>query len=108
VPEKERLHKLASHNASMAIFLSIHMIDDVVEELAEEYSWETPIAVIQKASWPDEKKVVGTLETISKKVKEAEINKTAMIVVGDFLGEEYSKSKLYDKDFSHEYRSVDS
>ncbi|MCK8825525.1 precorrin-4 C(11)-methyltransferase [Fuchsiella alkaliacetigena] len=104
VPDKEKLHKLARHNASMAIFLSVHMIEDVVKELATEYSLDTPIAVIQKASWPDEKKVVGTLETIAKKVKEAEINKTAMITVGDFLDTEYSKSKLYDKEFTHEYR----
>ncbi|KXS43886.1 MULTISPECIES: precorrin-4 C(11)-methyltransferase [unclassified Candidatus Frackibacter] len=104
VPDKEKLHKLARHNASMAIFLSVHMIENVVKELAEEYSEDTPIAVVQKASWHDEKKVVGTLATIADKVKEAEITKTAMIVVGDFLDTEYSKSKLYDKDFSHEYR----
>lgn len=104
VPDKEKLHKLARHNASMAIFLSVHMIENVVEELAEEYPVETPIAVVQKASWPDEKKVIGTLETIAEKVEEAEINKTAMIVVGDFLDTDYSRSKLYDKDFSHEYR----
>ncbi|ADL12370.1 precorrin-4 C(11)-methyltransferase [Acetohalobium arabaticum] len=105
VPDKEKLHKLARHNASMAIFLSVHMIGDVVKELAEEYPVETPIAVVQKASWPDEKKVIGTLETITEKVEEAEIDKTAMIVVGDFLDTEYSRSKLYDKDFSHEYRT---
>ncbi|SJZ37133.1 precorrin-4 C(11)-methyltransferase [Selenihalanaerobacter shriftii] len=104
VPDKEKLHKLAKHNASMAIFLSVHMIEDVVKELAQEYPIKTPVAVVQKASWFDEKKVVGTLETIAAKVKEAEINKTAMVVVGDFLDTEYSKSKLYDKDFSHEYR----
>lgn len=108
VPDKEKLHKLARHNASMAIFLSVHMIEDVAEELAEEYPPETPIAVVQKASWPDEKKVVGTLETISEQVEKAEIDKTAMIVVGDFLGTEYSKSKLYDKDFSHGYRQSQS
>ncbi|MBM7623606.1 precorrin-4 C(11)-methyltransferase [Sporohalobacter salinus] len=105
VPDKEKLHKLAQHNASMAIFLSVHMIEDVVKELAVEYPADTPIAVVQKASWPDEKKVIGTLETIAAKVKKAEIDKTAMIVVGDFLDTEYSRSKLYDKDFSHEYRT---
>ena len=106
VPEKESLHKLAQHNTSMAIFLSVHMIEGVVEELAQEYPIKTPIAVVQKASWSDQKVVQGTLDTIAEKVKEANINKTAMILVGDFLDTEYAKSKLYDKNFSHEFRKA--
>ena len=65
---------------------------------------DTPIAVVYKATWPEEKIVKGTLETIAQKVKENEISKTALILVGKFLGEEYKNSKLYDKDFKHEYR----
>jgi len=106
VPDKERLTKLAQHNTSMAIFLSVHMISDVVEELQQEYPVETPIAVVQKASWPEEKTVQGTLGTITAKVEAAEINKTALIVVGNFLDSDYSKSKLYDKEFSHEFREA--
>jgi precorrin-4/cobalt-precorrin-4 C11-methyltransferase len=104
VPEKEKLSELAKHRASMAIFLSVHMIEDVVNELLKGYDLETPIAVIQKASWPEQKIVKGTLSNISEKVKEANITKTAQILVGDFIDCEYSKSKLYDRSFTHEYR----
>lgn len=104
VPEKESLEKLAQHKASMCIFLSVHMIDEVVERLAVHYPMTTPAAVIQKATWEDQKIVLGTLMDISEKVKTANINKTAQILVGDFLGDEYELSKLYDKSFSHEYR----
>lgn len=104
VPEKENLASLALHRASMAIFLSVQMIDKVVETLATSYPMDTPVAVVQRATWPDQKIVLGTLENIEAKVKEAGINKTAQILVGDFLGNEYEKSKLYDKTFTHEYR----
>ena len=106
VPEKENLEKLAQHRASMCIFLSVHMIDDVVKKLAVHYPMTTPIAVVQKATWEDQKIVLGTLADIGDKVREAGINKTAQIMVGDFLGNTYEKSKLYDKDFSHEFRSA--
>ncbi|AHJ12820.1 MULTISPECIES: precorrin-4 C(11)-methyltransferase [Sulfurospirillum] len=104
VPEAESLDKLASHQASMAIFLSVQMIDKVVEKLVLHYPPNTPVAIIQRASWPDQKIVEGTLETIEEKVKEANITKTAQILVGWFMGNEYSKSRLYDKYFTHEYR----
>lgn len=104
VPKSESLEKLAEHRASMAIFLSVQMIDKVVEKLLSHYDIDTPVAIVQRATWEDEKVVVGTLKDISKKVKEANITKTAQILVGNFLGDEYSLSKLYDKNFSHEYR----
>ncbi len=106
VPEKEDLEKLAQHRASMCIFLSVHMIDDVVKKLAVHYPMTTPIAVVQKATWEDQKIVMGTLADIGDRVREAGINKTAQIMVGDFLGNNYEKSKLYDKDFSHEFRNA--
>lgn len=106
VPRLESLDRLASHQTSMAIFLSVHMIDKVVNQLTKHYSEETKIAIVQRASWPDEKIVTGTLRTISEKVKKANITKTAQILVGDFLGDEYELSKLYDKSFSHEYREA--
>jgi len=106
VPEKEKLSELARHNASMAIFLSVSMIDKVVSQLSEHYPISTPVAVVQKATWEDEKYVIGTLETIAELVKKEGITKTAQILVGDFLGDEYELSKLYDKDFSHEFRSA--
>lgn len=106
VPEKESLESLAQHKASMCIFLSVQMIEEVVRRLAIHYPIETPIAVIQKATWEDQKIVLGTLSDIAQKVKTAGITKTAQILVGDFLGNEYEYSKLYDKDFSHEYRTA--
>lgn len=106
VPEKEKLRLLASHQASMAIFLSVQKIEDVVEELVVHYPKTTPVAVVQRASWPDQKVVLGTLETISERVKEADITKTAQILVGEFLGDDYEFSKLYDPTFTHEYRKA--
>ena len=94
-----------SHQTSMVIFLSVQEIEKVVEKLINGgYDKTTPIAVVYKATWPDEKVVKGTLQDIATKVKEADIRKTALIMVGEFLGKEYNNSKLYDKDFVHEYR----
>ena len=107
VPARESLEKLAQHQTSMAIFLSVHMIGDVVKRLSKAYPISTPIAVVQKASWSDQRIVKGTLENIAAKVKEAEIKKTAMILVGEFLDSDYDKSKLYDKNFSHEFRKAE-
>jgi len=106
VPEAEALEKLASHQASMAIFLSVQMIDKVVERLTVHYPVTTPVAVVQRATWEDQKIVMGTLETIARQVKEENITKTAQILVGDFLGDQYELSLLYDKSFSHEYRTA--
>ncbi|MBS4749714.1 cobalt-precorrin-4 methyltransferase [Granulicatella sp. zg-ZJ] len=105
VPDRESLRSFAQHRTSMAIFLSIHGVEKVVEELVEGgYPVTTPAAVIYKATWPEERKVFGTLETIADKVKEAGITKTALILVGDFLGEEFYYSKLYHEEFEHEFR----
>jgi len=106
VPPKEKLQDLAKHNSTMVIFLSVGMIEQLSEILSKEYRKDTPVAVVYKASWEDQKIVIGTLETIAQKVKEAGITKTALTVVGDFLGDEYELSKLYDKTFSHEFRSA--
>ncbi|MTI65213.1 MAG: precorrin-4 C(11)-methyltransferase [Firmicutes bacterium] len=106
VPKLENLESLASHKASMAIFLSVHMIEDVVDKLTKHYSEDTLVAVVQRATWKDQIIVKGKLKNIANKVKEANITKTAQILVGDFLGDEYALSKLYDKNFSHEYRSA--
>lgn len=104
VPEKESLESLAAHRASMALFLSVGMIDKVVTRLRTSYPATTPIAVVQRATWEDERIIIGTLEDIAVKVKEAKITKTAQILVGDFIDCEYELSKLYDKTFTHEYR----
>lgn len=107
VPEKEDLEKLASYEASMAIFLSVQQIDNVVDKLKKGYGRDdVPVAVIYKATWEDEKIVIGTLRDISEKVKKAGIKKTAQILVGDFIKGKYERSKLYDPEFCHEFREV--
>ncbi|MEE8573942.1 MAG: precorrin-4 C(11)-methyltransferase [Thermodesulfobacteriota bacterium] len=112
VPEAENLKSLASHGATICIFLSIAMIEEVITELLEGgYLPSTPAAVVYRASWPDEKVIRADLSKLAAKVKEAAITKQAMIIVSKTLtapgGEdatERPKSKLYDKDFEHEYR----
>jgi precorrin-4/cobalt-precorrin-4 C11-methyltransferase len=104
VPERERLESLAAHQASMCVFLSVQSIDEVARRLGRHYPLDTPVAVVQRASWPDEIGVRGTLADIAGKVKAAKIGKTAQILVGRFLEGDYEKSRLYDKTFSHAYR----
>ncbi|MDR1690228.1 MAG: precorrin-4 C(11)-methyltransferase [Candidatus Methanoplasma sp.] len=105
VPPKEKLVDLARHNSTMAIFLSIGFIEEMCSTLIEGgYKPTTPVAVVYKATWPDQKILIGDLTTIAKKVKDENIEKTALTVVGDFLGNEYSLSKLYDKYFTTGYR----
>ena len=107
VPDKESLRSFAQHQTSMVIFLSIQGIKQVVEELlAGGYQPTTPVAVIYKATWPEEKKIVSTLEKIAEQIEAADITKTALIMVGEFLGNEFYYSKLYDASFKHEYRDV--
>ncbi|WBF10704.1 precorrin-4 C(11)-methyltransferase [Methanothermobacter marburgensis] len=105
VPPSESLEELARHGSTMCIFLGVHMIGDVAERLMKHYPPDTPVAVVKRASWPDEEIVRGTLADISMKVHEAGIKKTAMIIVGRVLDPgEFRASKLYDAGFNHEYR----
>ncbi|MDF2572057.1 MAG: cbiF, partial [Sporomusa sp.] len=107
VPEKEKLAKLASHEATMCIFLSVHMLDNVVKELVDGgYTYETPVAIVQKASWPDQKIFRGTLATIAQIARENSIDRTAMIVVGKVLSTDYALSRLYAPEFGHMYRQA--
>jgi len=104
VPPAEDMRLLAAHGSSMVIFLSVDMIEKVVEQMRQGgYPGETPAAVVEKASWPEERVVLGTLDSIAALTRAAGINKTALIMVGDFL-HSTGKSKLYDREFSHGYR----
>lgn len=103
VPEREQLRLLAQHRSSMVIFLSVGLIDKVAGELSQHYPPDTPVAVVEKASWPEERVLSGQLQELAEMVTQAGIKKTALILVGEFLSQS-GKSKLYDKDFSHEYR----
>jgi precorrin-4/cobalt-precorrin-4 C11-methyltransferase len=106
VPERESLRNLAAIQATMCIFLSVSMMARVVDDLlAGGYPPTTPIAVVERASWPDEQIIRGTLTDIAEKIQNSQIKKTAMIVVGPALAEDsFIASKLYDAGFSHEYR----
>lgn len=104
VPAGEDLEKLAGTGASMAIFLSISMIEKVVEKLRRGYGKNVPIAIVERATWEDQRVILGTLDDIAEKVKEANITKCAQILVGDFIDTEYDKSLLYDKTFTHMFR----
>lgn len=105
VPEKENLESIAKLKASLVIFLSISFIDDVVKALLTGYSSSTPCSVVYRASWHDEKIISGTLANISELIKQSKIRKTALILVGEFLKPQiFSYSKLYEKEFEHEFR----
>ena len=107
VPEGQKLAKLAVHGASMVIFLSASMTGKVQEALLSgSYNADTPAAIVYKASWPEEKICRCRLGDLDATAKQAGISKTALILVGDFLGDtpNYEKSKLYDATFTTEYR----
>lgn len=105
VPEKEELKALASHQATMVLFLSSGLVQDVKEQLLDGgYLPDTPAAVVYKATWPEEKVLRTTLDRLPGEMAAAGITKTALIIVGDVLGEKYEKSRLYDASFTTGFR----
>ncbi|MGR3219305.1 MAG: precorrin-4 C(11)-methyltransferase [Candidatus Anammoxibacter sp.] len=104
VPEKEDLQKLAQSKATLCIFLSIVQIEKVANDLIGDYGKHCPVAVVYKATWSDEKIILGTLENIGVKIKKSKITKTAMIIIGWVLKNDFEVSQLYNKDFEHGYR----
>jgi precorrin-4/cobalt-precorrin-4 C11-methyltransferase len=109
VPEREAMGELARHGATMVIYLSIKLIDQVVAELRAAYGPETPVVVAYRVSWPDQQIIRGTLADIADQVKQAGIERQALILVGPALaareGSLKALSKLYDKTFAHGFRS---
>lgn len=105
VPEKEKIRLLAAHQSTMVIFLSTGLLEELSKELiAGGYKGDTPAAIVYKATWPEEKVFHCTVETLFQCAKEHNITKTALITVGDFLGDTYELSKLYDPTFTTEFR----
>jgi len=107
VPERESLKNLAVHQATLAIFLSVSLLEKVVEELLDGgYPSETPVAVVHRVSWNDEAVVRSTLQDIVKRVQTLGIKRQALILVGSVLAPERKeyRSKLYHKNFRHGYR----
>lgn len=107
VPEKEEIAKWAAHGATMVIFLSTGLLEDLEKELVKGgYSQDTPAAIVYKATWPDEKVMRCTVSTLAQTAKENQITKTALIVVGKVLDTEYRRSDLYNPAFTTEFRKA--
>ena len=107
VPPKEKIELLAAHGATMVIFLSAGQMEQLSERLMQGgYAAETPVGIVYKATWPDEKVVRTTVGEMAHAAESAGITKTALITVGDFLGDQYDRSKLYDPTFTTEFREA--
>ena len=106
VPEKESIQSVASHHATMVIFLSTGMLEELSRRLIEGgYTADTPAAIVYKATWPDEKAYLCTVGTLAETAKKNNITKTALMIVGDIVTHShYDRSKLYDPGFSTEFR----
>ncbi|WMJ78355.1 MULTISPECIES: precorrin-4 C(11)-methyltransferase [unclassified Sedimentibacter] len=105
VPERESIRSFAAHNATMVLFLSSGLTEELSRELiAGGYDEETPVAVVYKATWPDEKIFRCTVKTLPETMQKNNITKTALILVGNFLGDSYERSELYNPKFTHEFR----
>ena len=105
VPESESIESFAAHNATMVIFLSAGMTEELSKRLIKGgYAPETPAAIVYKATWEDERVLKTTVADLHKTAAENGITKTALILVGGFLGDKYDRSRLYDPHFSHGFR----
>jgi precorrin-4/cobalt-precorrin-4 C11-methyltransferase len=108
MPESEKLSTFAQTRATLAIHLSIHAIDKTVEELLPAYGEDCPVAVVFRASWPDEKIIRATLGTIVEEVKKTAIERTALILVGEVLAtRDFRESALYDAAYQRRFRKRD-
>lgn len=107
VPEPENIASLAAHRATMVLFLSAGMLEKLSEQLISGgYPADTPAAIVYKASWPDEKMVVGTVGELERMGEQIGVKATALVLVGKFLGKEHDLSKLYDASFTHGFREA--
>lgn len=107
VPSKEKIESLASHGATMVIFLSAGQMEKLSARLMQGgYSPDTPAAIVYKATWPDEKVIRTTVGNLAQAASAHGITKTALITIGGFLGTDYERSKLYDPTFATEFREV--
>jgi precorrin-4/cobalt-precorrin-4 C11-methyltransferase len=105
MPEREQLAQLAAHGATMCLFLSITLLRQVVEALLPAYGPECPVAIVHRASWPDQQIVQGTLADIRDKAKAAGLKSQSMILVGRVLtASDFADSRLYDPSFGHKFR----
>ncbi|MEM5541504.1 precorrin-4 C(11)-methyltransferase [Sulfitobacter sp. AS92] len=106
MPEGETLANFARTGATLAIHLSVHVLDKVVEDLTPHYGADCPVAVVWRASWPDQRIVKATLSTLRTEVGE-EMARTALILVGHALGaEDFGESRLYAANYDRRFRPV--
>lgn len=108
VPPRESIESFAAHHASMAIYLSAGMLEELAKRLcAGGYESQTPAALVYKATWPEEEAYICTVSTIAETAKAHGITKTALVLVGDVITHQnYRKSRLYAPDFSTEFRKA--
>ena len=105
MPSRETLEHFAASQATLVVHLSVHVLGSVVERLLPHYGPDCPVAVVYRASWPDQKVVRGTLSTIAERMGEDPIERTATILVGAVLGDEsFRESALYSNDYQRRFR----
>ena len=109
VPPAESIASLAAHGATMVLYLSVHLLDDVVQDaIRGGYDTTTPAAVVYRVSWDDQLVIRGTLADIVQKTRKARITRTAIIMIGEVIDPtHYEYSRLYDASFSHGYRRAE-
>jgi len=105
LPESQELSRLAETGATLCIFLSVHKIREIVEQLLPAYGPQCPAAVVHRASWPEQLTLRGRLADIAGRVEEAGLQSTTMIIVGEALSRNLPSSRLYSEDFSHGFRA---
>jgi precorrin-4/cobalt-precorrin-4 C11-methyltransferase len=105
MPENETLEAFAATRATLAVHLSIHVLGEVVRRLLPYYGPECPVAVVYRASWPDERVIRGTLSSIVAQMAEPAVERTALILVGEALGrDDFRESALYSVDYRRRFR----
>lgn len=106
MPERENLPAFAATGATLAIHLAIHTLDKIVEQLTPFYGAQCPVAIVARASWPDEVVLRGTLASIEEQFAANPIERTALVLVGPALGQkDFRESALYDPDYRRRFRS---
>ena len=108
VPERESIRSFAAHHATMVVFLSTGLLEELSKELiAGGYSADTPAAIVYKATWPDERKYICTVGTLAQCAKDNNVTKTALMLIGDaVLHTDYRRSDLYNPGFTTEFREA--